>query len=297
MSQIGLIGAASGWGAGFRETEAGPAALREWGLAEALRTAGIAAEWDAFVAAERSWRDAPELRGRAAYGLVLRHAIAVANAVAATVARGRFPVVIGGDHAIEMGTWSGLARALGKAPLGVVWLDAHLDAHTIETTPSMNAHGMGVAVLLGHGQPEFLELAGGVLQPEHLCVIGARSYEPGELALLRRLGVRVIDMPEVAARGMTDVLTEAVAIATHGTAGFGFSIDLDGFDPEDAPGVGLREPGGLRAAPTVAALAAFAGHPALKAIEIVEYIPDFDPDHKTAELVRDLLVALLRPPQ
>ena len=94
---------------------------------------------------------------------------------------------------------------------------------------------------------------------------------------------------------MGAALAEALAIATRGTAGFGISIDLDGFDPQDAPGVGLKEPGGFRAAPTLAALATLARHPALRALEIVEYIPEFDDGHRTAHLVRDLIVALLAP--
>jgi arginase len=295
MAPVALIGAGSGWGAGYRQTEAGPAALRDWGLAQELRRAGIDARWSAMIEPERSWREAQHLRGPATYGLVLRHAAAVGDAVVAAVEAGCFPVVIGGDHAIEMGTWSGLSRALGKASLGVVWLDAHLDAHTLETTPSQNAHGMGVAALLGLGHLDFVNLAGGTLRPEHICLLGIRSYEPEEMDLLCRLGARIIPMPEVTARGMNDVLAEGVAIATRGTQGFGFSIDLDGFEPEDAPGIGLKEPNGLHAGDTVAALAAYAGHSALKAIEIVEYIPEFDVDHRTAKLVRDLLIALLRP--
>ncbi len=295
MAQIALIGAASGWGAGFRHTEDGPPALRALGLARWLSARGVAAEWRAMLHAEKSWRAHPELRGAATFDLVLRHAESLADAVAAAPAEGRFPVVLGGDHAIAMGTWSGVARGMAHRPLGLIWLDAHLDAHTIETTPSMNAHGMGAAALLGYGHAPFRALAGGVLRPEHLCYIGARSYEAGELALLRRLGVRIIAMDEVTRRGMDSALAEAADIATRGTAGFGISIDLDGFDPADAPGVGLREPDGFRAASTLAALSPLARHPLLRALEIVEYIPEFDERHRTAHLVRDLILALLAP--
>jgi arginase len=248
-----------------------------------------------MLRAEKSWREHPEITGAAAFDLVLRHAEALADTVAATAADGQFPVVLGGDHSIAMGTWTGVARAQAHRPLGLVWLDAHLDAHTVETTPSMNAHGMGVAALLGHGHAPFRALAGGVLKPQHLCYIGARSFEAGEMALLRRLGVRIIAMDEVKRRGMDWALREAASIALSGTAGFGISIDLDGFDPKDAPGVGLREPDGFRAAPTLAALARLARHPRLRALEIVEYIPEFDDRRRTAHLVRDLIAALLAP--
>jgi len=295
MAPVALIGAASGWGAGFRHTENGPPALRALGLDRWLAERGIDAEWRAMLRAEKLWREHPELRGAVTFDLVLRHAAALADVVAAAMAEARFPVVLGGDHAIAMGTWAGVARATAHRPLGLVWLDAHLDAHTLETTPSMNAHGMGAAALLGHGHAPFRALAGGVLRPEHLCYIGARSYEEGEMALLRRLGVRIIGMDEVRRRGMDAALAEALAIATRGTAGFGISIDLDGFDPRDAPGVGLRESDGFRAAPTLAALSPLARHPGLRALEIVEYIPEFDEQHRTAHLVRDLILALLAP--
>jgi arginase len=295
MAPVALIGAASGWGAGFRHTENGPPALRALGLAHWLVERGVAAEWRAMLHSEKPWREHPELRGAATFDLVLRHAAALADAVAAAMADGKLPVVLGGDHAIAMGTWAGVARGVAHRPLGLIWLDAHLDAHTVETTPSMNAHGMGVAALLGYGHAPFRALAGGVLRPEHLCYIGARSYEEGELALLRRLGVRIMMMDEVTRRGMDAAMAEALAIATSGTAGFGISIDLDGFDPADVPGVGLKEPDGFRAAPTIAALSALARHPLLRALEIVEYIPEFDEGHRTAHLVRDLIVALLAP--
>ncbi|HKW55272.1 MAG TPA: arginase [Stellaceae bacterium] len=295
MAQIALIGAASGWGAGFRHAEDGPLALREMGLARWLRERGVNAEWRTMLRAEKSWRDHPQLTGAATFELVLRHAEALADTVATTAADGQFPVVLGGDHSIAMGTWSGVARAQQHRPLGLVWLDAHLDAHTLETTPSMNAHGMGAAALLGHGHAPFRALAGGVLKPQHLCYIGARSWEAGEMALLRRLGVRIIAMDELARRGMDWALREAASIALRGTAGFGVSIDLDGFDPKDAPGVGLREPDGFRAAPTLAALSRLARHPRLRALEIVEYIPEFDQRRRTAHLVRDLMTALLAP--
>jgi arginase len=290
---VALIGAASGWGAGFRHTEEGPAALRKLGLAQWLAEAGVRAEWRAMIESEKPWRAHAEVKPPETFDLVLRHAARVADAVAATLAGGAFPLVLGGDHAVAMGSWAGVARALSYRPFGLVLLDAHLDAHTMETTPSMNAHGMGMAALLGHGHPPFLALCGGLLRPEHVCYIGARSYEEGEMALLRRLGVRIILMDEVKRRGVDAALGEAVAIATRDTAAFGITIDLDGFDPADAPGIGLKEPDGLRARPTLKALSRIARHPALAALEIVEYIPEFDEDLRTAHLVRDLVLTVL----
>lgn len=295
MGRYALIGAASGWGAGFRQTADGPDALRALGLDEDLREAGIDARWQAMVHSEKHWRDHPDLTAPEIFGLVTRHNAALADQVAAALAARRFPVVLGGDHASAMGTWGGLARGLARQPFGLIWIDAHLDAHTPETTPSMNPHGMSAAALLGHGPAPFLALCGGVLRPEHLCYIGVRSYEPGERALLHRLGVRILHMEEVKERGIGAALAEALAIATRGTTGFGVTIDLDGFDPQDAPGIGLKEPDGLHAAAMLPALAQIARHPALTALEIVEYIPHFDRDHQTAQLVKNLILALLAP--
>jgi arginase len=300
MRKVSLIGAASGWGAGLRATEDGPAALRDLGLARWLNEAGIAAEWDAMVEPAQRWRGAPELARYEIYRMVTRHNAALADAVAAAMAAGHFPVVLGGDHAGAIGTWGGVGRGLaagaGKtAPLGLIWFDAHLDAHTVATSPSLNPHGMPAAVLLGHGEEQFLKIGGHVVRPENLCYIGARSYESGEIALLRRLGVRIFKMPAVRRRGLDAVMADALAIATDGTAGFGLTIDLDGFEPEDAPGIGLKTENGLRRDEMLQALAGLGNRRDLAAVEIVEYIPELDEAQRTAHLVRDLLIALLAP--
>lgn len=295
MAAIALIGAASGWGAGFRHTEDGPIALRDLGLATWLREAGIDAEWRDMIMSERRWHDGAEPTTEEVFELVAGHNRALADSVAGTMLAREFPLVIGGDHAIAMGTWAGVAAGMRGKKFGLVWMDAHLDAHTVRTTPSMNPHGMPAAALLGYGDARFRRLCGGALRPENLCYIGARSYEPEEFALLRRLGVRIIDMDEVKLRGMRACLAEASAIAMRGTAGFGMTIDLDGFDPEDAPGIGLKCEDGLRAEPTLNGLRLLAGHPKLRAIEIVEYIPEFDKDLRTAHLVRDLATTLMLP--
>jgi arginase len=295
MSKVSLIGAASGWGAGYRHTEEGPPALRALGLGPWLRDAGIAAEWTAMIDPARFWREHPEASREEVFELVRAHNAALAAAVQAAVERRRLPVVLGGDHSIAIGTWGGVSRGLARQPFGLIWFDAHLDAHTFETSPSMNPHGMSAAVLLGHGDPSFLAIGGHAVRPEHLCYIGARSYEAGEVELLRRLGVRVVLMEEVRRRGLGDVVAEAHAIANRGTIGYGITIDLDGFEPEDAPGIGLKEPNGLRRTEMLDALAKLKRDKRLKAIEIVEYIPEFDEERRTAHLVRDLLVALLAP--
>ena len=295
MKPVRLIGAGSGWGAGVREAEDGPRGLHAFGLAERLAALGVRASWAQMVEPEKRWRDHGDLSQPEVFDLVARHNGALADAVAKAMAARALPVVIGGDHAIAMGTWGGVARAVRRAPFGLIWMDAHLDAHTVATSPSMNPHGMSAAVLLGHGAPEFLAVSGGALRPEHLCYIGVRSYEVGEWALLHRLGVRIFYMEEVRERGLAAVMADALAIVTRGTRGFGLTIDLDGFDPADVPGVGLPVADGLRGAEATSVLRGIARDPRLRALEIVEYAPALDRDHRTAELVLALLSSALAP--
>jgi arginase len=204
--------------------------------------------------------------------------------------------VIGGDHSCAVGTWSGAAaenRARGA--IGLIWIDAHLDSHTPVTSHSGALHGMPLAHLLGHGDPRLTGIAfdGQKLAPAHLCVFGARSYEPEEAALLNRLGVRVIDARELNTIGMTTAIAEALRVARGASAGYGISIDLDAVDPVDAPGVGSPEPGGIPAQQLLDALAPVRHDPALLGIEIAEFNPFRDRNNKTAQLVIDLMSAML----
>lgn len=206
--------------------------------------------------------------------------IARANAqLAATVeglsAAGTRFITLGGDHSCAVGTWSGAARALRPlGSIGLVWIDAHMDMHVPETTWSGYVNGMPVAALLGHGAPLLTGLAEGpALDPRHVCLVGVRSFEPEEMALARRLGVRVIEMDEVRARGLDAALAEAQAIATAGTVGYGVSLDLDGLDPADVPAVATPEPGGIPAADLAARWGALTGGDTCIGAEIVEYNP------------------------
>jgi len=295
MKQAHLIGAGSGWGAGVREAEDGPQGLRDFGLAERLTASGVRARWTAMVNPEKRSREHGDLSKSEVFDLVARHNAALADTVARSMSARALPIVLGGDHAIAMGTWGGVARGMRGAPFGLLWMDAHLDAHTVQTTPSMNPHGMSAAVLLGHGAPEFLAVGGGALRAEHLCYIGIRSYELAEWTLLRRLGARIFYIDEVRERGLAAVMREAMEIATRGTRGFGLTIDLDGFDPADVPGVGLPVADGLRGAEVIAVLRGIARDPRLRALEVVEYAPALDREQRTAQLVLDLLCSALAP--
>ena len=282
---VSIVGAASGRGAKDHGCEAGPETLRRSDLATRLWRGGLDPIWEAIIPAEPEDGDIAAVRNVCA---------PLSQRVRTITERGAFPLVLGGDHSCAIGTWSGIAAALrSRGPLGLIWIDAHMDAHTPSTTPSGALHGMPLATLLGHGEPSLVALMEGhALAPEHVCVIGVRSFEPGEAELLARLGVRVFPMDEIDQRGLGEVMAEAHVIATRGTAGFGVTIDLDVIDPAEAPGVGSPVPWGLECAALAHALATVSSDPKLIAAEIAEYNPAADTDSRTATVVADLATAL-----
>jgi ornithine--oxo-acid transaminase len=220
----------------------------------------------------------------------------LADRVESTLASGALPLVLGGDHAIAIGTWRGVARQLApRGGLGLIWIDAHLDSHTPDTTHSGNIHGMPLAALLGEGGPDMTDIPGPRLDPDHVCVIGARAWEPEELARLTRLGVRIFGMDEVRRRGLATILGEALTIARSATVGFGVSVDLDALDPVAAPGVTCPEPLGLDPRDLADNLHALRACADLVALEIVEYVPAADPHGRTADWVVALAEAILGP--
>ncbi|KAK6766199.1 hypothetical protein RB195_025852 [Necator americanus] len=204
-------------------------------------------------------------------------------------------LVLGGDHSCAMGTWSGVASALRQdGDLGLIWVDAHMDAHTPSTTPSGNIHGMPVAHLLGFGDKNLTRLGDGMpkILPHNMCMVGIRSYEPGEQELLEKLGVRIFYMDEVDRRGIAEVMQEAQYLVTRNTIGFGISIDIDGFDVSDAPAVGTPEENGINANEFLRALLTL-DLSKLVATEIVEFMPERDDEHKSSErLVVNLMEAI-----
>lgn len=218
----------------------------------------------------------------------------LADAVTTTLDAGDFPLVLGGDHSVAIGTWSGVARHLGTPP-GLLWIDAHLDSHTPASSYSGAVHGMPLACLLGQGDKRLLQLGipGRQIDPGRSVVFGARSFEPEECQLLQRLGVRVIAASELERDGFSACLDRALAIVTAGGGPFGVTLDLDAIDPQLAPGVGSPEPDGLRAEDVRTALSWIAGLPGFTALEIVEYNPDRDRFARTANLLAALLASVI----
>ncbi|MCC6535086.1 MAG: arginase [Burkholderiales bacterium] len=275
--RISILGVRSG--VGGRDPGAGGAVdgLRAAGLAARLRAGGLDARWgDVFATRPEEAADPTAAMARLSPEL--------ARSVCDAGAGGAVPLVIGGDHSCAIGTWSGVhAATRPRGPLGLLWIDAHLDSHTPQTSHTGLIYGMPLAALLGHGDSAFVDCLtrGPKLMPEHVCVLGARSYEPEERALLDRLGVRVIGAGEVARRGLGAALQDAFAIVGRAEGGYGITVDMDAFDPRDAPGVGTPAPGGLRAAQLIPALAALGADERLRGLEIAEYNPGRDRNGRT----------------
>jgi len=196
---IKLFGVNCGRGGPDHGPSRGPEVLRQMGLLAALRRAGLEAGWAATLETPLGDR----LDSLGALGREL------ADEVATAIAGGALPLVVGGDHSMAAGTWRGVTRAHAAAGVqqpGLVWIDAHLDAHTPDTSRTGNPHGMPLAALLGHGADEMVGIPGPRLDPARLAVVGARSYEAEELALLRQLGVRIFSMDDIRRRGLGAVL-------------------------------------------------------------------------------------------
>ena len=207
---------------------------------------------------------------------------------------GVLPLVLGGDHSVAIGTWSGVAAATA-APVGLLWVDAHLDSHTPSSTYSGAIHGMPLACLLGRGDKRLLQLGlpqPPQLQPAHVAVLGARSHEPEERALLDRLGVRVWSAADIQREGFDACCAAALQVVAAAPGGFGVSIDIDAIDPRLAPGVGSPEPGGLAVSDLLSLVALAGGAPGFLALEIAEFNPDRDRYGETAALIAELIVAL-----
>lgn len=206
-------------------------------------------------------------------------------------------IVIGGDHSCGIGTWSGAVHAMhAEDHFGLIWIDAHMDSHTYATSPSKALHGMPLAILMDKGDAKLrhIESYGRKIKPEYLVLIGVRSFEDGEHDLLKSNKVRVFYMDEVIERGIQSVFAEALSIVTNGTIGFGISIDLDAFDPVDAPGVGSPAPGGLRFHEVGDYLPTLFSSEHLKCLEIAEFNPELDHKDKTADIVYKILRILDR---
>ena len=284
-----VLGVASGYGAADPACQDGPEVLRILRFLNDLEESRNSFRWDEPIRNRHS-------AASDTLGAVEDIACQLADRIGTHLQEGSFPLVIGGDHSCALGTWSGVKRALGaEARLGLIWIDAHMDSHTFGSSPSRNIHGMPLACLLGVGDPRLTGIAGAgaKLLPQDVCLIGVRSFESEEAALLEKLGVRIFFMDEIKRRGLRAVFVEALALVRRHTSGYGISIDLDALDPLEEPGVGSPVPGGLLRVDLTDALRLAHGDDKLLALEIVEYNPYLDEHFVTARAIHDLCQSLL----
>jgi arginase len=289
---VAVIGAALDLGAGRRGVDMGPSAIRYAGLHERLEQLGRACfDWGNVETAVAE--AAPLTDARLRY---LPEIIAACERVAALVGRAveedAFPLVLGGDHSVALGTLGGLAQACGTG--GVLWIDAHGDLNRPDTTPSGNVHGMPLAAALGLAGKAFESDAWPLpaVEASRVAIVGARELDEGEKRLIGEIDAHVFTMSDLDRRGMEPVIEEAL----EAVAGDGFvhvSLDMDALDPEIAPGVGTPVRGGLSYREAHLALELVADSGLAGSLEVVEVNPILDRENATALLAVDLVASAL----
>lgn len=284
MERIALIGVPMDLGADRRGVDMGPSAIRYAGLVKRLEQLGFDVEDDGDIAVKRELVVTPIGEKLKYKEEILRISHLLYQRVKQMVTAKYFPLILGGDHSISIGTLAGIATT--KKKLGVIWFDAHADMNTAETTPSGNIHGMPLAASLGFGDDALVQVGGMTpkITPQHTVIIGARDLDPGEKELIKRIGVRVFTMHEIDRMGMAYCMEEALKIVSNGTDGVHLSLDLDGIDPLYAPGVGTPVAGGITYRESHLAMEMLAESGLLTSAEFVEVNPILDVENKTAKV-------------
>ncbi|MGG1572622.1 arginase [Fictibacillus sp. NRS-1165] len=216
----------------------------------------------------------------------------LAETVSNVISENRFPLVLGGDHSIAIGSLAGIAQHYNN--LGVIWYDAHGDLNTADTSPSGNIHGMPLAASLGIGHESLTGIGGYAdkVKPENIVIIGARSLDEGEKELIKDRGIKVYTMHEIDRIGMTKVMEETIEYLSKKTDGVHLSLDLDGLDPSDAPGVGTPVLGGISYRESHLAMEMLAESQIITSAEFVEVNPILDERNKTATVAVALMGSL-----
>jgi arginase len=294
---VEIIGVPVDLGAGRRGVDMGPSAIRIADLEPRLEQLGHrvldSGDLDVMIP-ETQKVGAGKLRYKAP---VLAACEQLRLAVEKSLGEGRTPLVLGGDHSIAIGSVAGSTNHFARQneTLGLIWFDAHGDANTPETTPSGNIHGMSLAVSLGMGDPDLVNLgerAPKVL-PRNTVLIGIRDLDPGERDNLKKSGVTVYTMRDLDERGMRDVVDEAIRLASDGTAGIHLSFDLDVVDPEDAPGTGTPVWGGITYREAHLAMELMSDRAQIVVIDLVEVNPVLDTQNMTGILAAELAQSVL----
>lgn len=291
--QVDIIGVPIDLGADRRGVDMGPSAIRYAHLQQKLEELGYAVQDEGNVEvpiAEMCSITNPKLKY---IDCIIPMSRRVAGAVATSVQAGRFPLVLGGDHSLSIGSVRGAARS---KKIGVIWVDAHADFNTAETTPSGNIHGMSLAILAGQGDKSLVQLWDEpfpVIDPHKIAIIGARDLDAGEKVNLQNAGAMVMSMEQVDRFGMVTVVEKAIEHISRDVDGIFLSLDLDALDPRHAPGVGTPVPAGLTQREAHLACELIAETGKLIGMDLVEVNPILDIQNQTASLAVEFALSAL----
>ncbi len=279
-------------GGNRRGVDMGPSAIRYAGLVQRLGRMGLAVRdrGNLVVPDPGEERAHPTDPKAHFHEEIVAVAEKLALLVQDAVARGSVPLVLGGDHSIAIGTLAGVARA-GRRP-GVIWIDAHPDINTPETTRSGNVHGMPLAVALGLAGAPFPERLRGSVDAHACALVGVRDVDPGEREHIRRSGVIGLTIADIDRRGMGPVMEQAIAVASRAD-GIHVSLDVDALDPNEAPGVGTPVRGGISYREAQLAMEMVAATGKLVSLEVAEVNPVLDRENATAKLAVELVASAL----
>jgi len=289
LNKVSIVGFASCYGAQDMRCANGPLILKELHLQQLLEKQNLAVQWMKNIYPEYAPNN-KEANTRLVYDVC--HDLA--EQLQKIIGNNEQFVVVGGDHSCAIGTWSGVFAGLRKnQDFGLIWIDAHMDSHTPDSSPSGAIHGMPLASLMGYGDEAFSSLIAPEkkLKPENLCLVGIRSFEQKEAELLQNSGVKIFYMADVEKLGLQTVLQMAQDHVCQSTSHYGISIDLDAIDPMQAPGVGSPEKHGLSGEELITCLKKLDKSKNFLGIEIAELNSDKDRDDITAKLAIEIIQA------
>lgn len=292
IEKITIIGLPMDLGQNRRGVDMGPSAIRYAEVVERLDSLGFDVEDSGDIMIGRPAQlDTSETKLNNLKEVTIGSRL-LAEKVDAILGKNSFPLVLGGDHSIAIGTLAGASKHYEN--LGVIWFDAHGDLNTDETTPSGNIHGMSLAVSLGLGNDELVNIHGysPKIKPENVIIIGARSLDEGERKLITSKEIKVFSMHEIDRRGMAAVMEETIAFFNEKTDGVHLSVDMDALDPIDAPGVGTPVLGGITYRESHLAMEMLSESGIVTSAEFVEVNPILDDKNKTATVAVALMGSL-----
>lgn len=291
--RIRVIGVPMDLGADRRGVDIGASAIRYAGLNDQLRRLGYTVNDIGNIVVPQ-----PESQPTGASHLkylepIVKVSENLADAVTSALKDGEFPLILGGDHSIALGSITGVARV--HRDIGVIWIDAHADFNTDETTPSGNVHGMILGALAGLGHPSLTGVGGWSpkINVQTIVIVAARDLDPREQELLREHKVHVFTMTDIDQRGMSEVMRETIEIAGRGNHKVHLSLDMDSLDPREAPGVGTPVRGGLTYREAHLAMEVIAASGRLVSMDAVEVNPILDRENATAHLAVELILSAL----